>query len=131
MMINRLTVLLTIMIMALAINSCSESEPELYSLEGVWYYGENTSHDNYDITQIVLARDGSFTSSQSVMTPGATETTYNYLGQWWLDDKTLNIYYTGLGTDVYTVNLIDSSSRKLYLSIRGKQVVWCRSASDL
>lgn len=124
--------LVAILMACMALTACNSNDPDSYDITGVWYYGVINSDTDYDFTQVDLARDHSFTSTQSIMHPGDTrEQLVNTMGIWSLDGDNITLSYAGLGSDTYVCKKINDSDHTMTLDLRGTQVKWYRNAAGL
>lgn len=131
---KRLFLILAVIAPFIALSGCGDSdELTTYEITGEWFYGSMPSLDSYDYTQIILAPDGTVSSTRSVMKPGdKRESVTNLMGLWWLDGKKLTVSYIFLSEDVYTIKAIDSHRQLMVMtSPDGGETVWYRRAIDL
>lgn len=130
---NKLLLALLLILPAIMLGSCSKDEPQTFSILGTWYYGRLTANDNYDYTAVTLVRDGSFTQTRAVMTPGGEERIYNSLGQWTLGQNgtLLNMYFTDMSIDNYFIDNCPDNGNRMEMTLRAAPVVWNRSLSSL
>ena len=124
-------ILLTAIIVAIALNACSDDEPENVNMSGTWYFGFVAATDHYDYTILDLGTDGNFTFNRCMRTPSDdAERHVNTLGTWSVAGKDIILIYPGAGTDVYTLDdYVPNVSATL--TLRGEQVTWYRSLTSL
>lgn len=126
----RITAFIILLAAVAGLCGCSDSEPQSLDISGTWYYGRITATDNYDYTQVDLARNGMFETTHMEMQPGwSDERISGTCGQWTVSDDNLLMVYPGVGTDAYSV--LSAQTDGLELSLRGNVIRWYRSSLDL
>lgn len=126
--------ILAVIVPILALTGCTGTdEPSTYEITGEWFYGSMPAIDSYDYTQVILASDGTFASTRSVMKPGdKRESVTNLMGLWWLEGKKLTLNYVLFGNEVYTIQTIDNHRQTMVMtSPDGGETIWYRRAIDL
>lgn len=119
---------LTTIILLIAMNACSDDEPDYVDVSGTWYEGSITSDRVYDYTEYTLRSDGSLIILHTVAS-GADPVNTQQMGSWGTDND--KIVLIPMGQTSYAYTLKEYTRTRLTLERNGATIYWHSSPASL